>query len=535
MKTYFYFFVAFLALLTALAFGGSEPWGLFIFNLACVCFGSVILFKKHKFNFNTISIYILGLLCFILLLSFIQLLNQHNFLQKQSLLPFTLCRYYSLEGLSLLFSLTFLYFSSIQLIESGKEIKIIAWILTVSAVLISLIGITWQKGEYIGFFTGMPLFSSFGPFPSRNHGSQFVMTSFFISLLLWLPHFLLDKRNRLPSKNVWAFTLSLILFIAIFFTHSRGGVIALLLGLFVLSSLCLGYLMKEKKPKIVFLLGLAFIFGGLIFLIVKYSSSIGLRQFGSFSDTARLLLYGAAFDMLKDFPWTGVGFDAFSAAIDAYLKVSLKAFPRYLHSDWLELLLSFGYIYGAVIFILIGRIIYKITRLFSPLDPKKKIRLAIICAGFAGFSFTGIIDFPFHLPACAFLFFCLLIFVSAKTFDKNVKSIVVPGFLKVIILCLSLFILGANLQYFRTWRSFIFSKRLSPQIQVEQLSKSVGMYPSPVFIKRLLLANYKNSQSKNLTEEERQKAKEKTNKLALIYLKQYPKDKEISQFFLSTR
>ncbi len=535
MKIYFYFIFAFLALFTPLAFGGSEPWCLGFFNFTCICLGCGILFKRHKFNFNTLSISILALLCFIILLSFIQILNQHNFLQKNSLLPFTLCRYYTSEGLSILFSLSFFYFAATQLIETGKEIKIIALILTICAVLMSLIGITWQRGEYIGFFTGNYMLSSFGPFASRNHGSQFVMASFFISLLIWLPHFLLDTKKRLPSKNIWAFTFSVILFIGIFFTHSRGGVIALFLGLFVLCSLCEGYLIKEKKRKILYLLLSLCVFSGIILLIINYSASIGLRQFGSFSDKARLLLYGTAFEMLKDFPWTGVGFDAFSAAIDAYLKVSLKAFPRYLHSDWLELLLSFGYVYGTIIFILIGRVIYKITRLFSPLEPKKKVRLAIICAGLTGFSFTGIIDFPFHLPACAFLFFCLLAFASAKTFDKNIKTIRIPVFVKVILLCLSLVILTANFQYFRTWRSFVFAKKLSPQTQVEVLSKSVEMYPSPVFIKRVLLANYKTSQSKNLSEEERQKVRETTNKLAMTYLKKYPKDKEISQFFLLTK
>lgn len=535
MKFHYYIWILLITLLTTFAFGGAEPWGLLLFNIACSSMGLHILFKHKKFYFTGASKTILGLLFFITLLSILQLLNQHNFLQKPAFLPFTLCRYYTFEGLSLLFSLTLFYFAISQIVEKTKEVKIVALFITVVAVIIGLIGITWQKGEYISLFTGLSMFSSFGPFTSRNHGSQFMVASFFISLCLWLPHFLLDAKKRLPYKNMWFFTFSLILFIGVFFTHSRGGVIALMLGLFILISLCFCFLISQKSKKFFYITAITVIFSGLIFLIVQHSASIGLRQFGTFSDQARLLLYGAAFDMLKDFPWTGVGFDAFSGAIDAYLKVSLKAFPRYLHNDWLELLLSFGYIYGSIILAWIGLIIYKIARLFKDLEPKKQVRLAIFCAGLTGFCFTGIIDFPFHLPVCAFLFFSLLAFATARTFDKKIRTETIPFFLKIVVACIALALITANIQYFRTWRSFLFAKKLAPVSQVEQITDSLNYYPSPIFIKRVLLANYKILNDKNLSLQEQEEQRLKTHNLAEFYLRKYPKDKKISQFFILTK
>lgn len=535
MKTYCYLIFTFLALFAPLAFGSSEPWGLLVFNLICISFSWFILLKKRHFCYTSLSKTILILLGFIIFLSLLQLLNQHNYMQKPSYLPFTLCRYYSLEGLSLLFSLSLLYFALTQVIERTKEIKAMALILTISAVIVSLIGINWQRGEYINLFRGVSMLFSFGPFASRNNGAQFVMTSFFISLLLWLPHFILDKKQRLPHKNIWYLTLSAILFIGVFFAHSRGGVIALCFGLFTLSFMSFLCLQKNKLSKVLFLLLAILVFGGIIVAIVNYSSYMGLREFGTFSDKARLLLYGAAFDILKDFPLTGVGFDAFSAAIDAYLKVSLKGFPRYLHNDWLELLLSFGYVFGTVIAVFIGAIVFKLFKLFKKLEPKKQIRLAILCGGLVGFSFTALIDFPFHLPACALLFFCLLIFASAGTFDTTIEKAKFYLPVKIVLILISLGLLFANVQYFRTWRSFLFAKKLSPQTQVEQLSKDINIYPSPVFIKRVLLANYKTSLSQELTEEERQEVKIKTHELAKEYLQKYPKDKQMSQFFVITR
>ncbi|MBQ4493860.1 MAG: O-antigen ligase family protein [Elusimicrobiaceae bacterium] len=534
MKFYCYLVFAFLAFVIPLAFGGAEPWGLLIFNSICLAFGFFILFKKQHFCLTGLSKRILVVLGFIILLALLQLLNQHNFLQKPAFLPFTLCRYYTLEGLSWLFSLTLFYFAMIQIVARTKEIKVLALILTISAVLISLIGITWHQGEYIHAFTGVSMFSSFGPFTSRNHGSQFVMASFFISLLLWLPRFIFGQKLRLSYKNIWFFTFSVILFFGVFFTHSRGGVIAMFLGLFTIFFISILFLCKERLYKVIYLLFAICVFGGVILLIVKYSSDIGLRQFGTFSDQARLLLYNSAFSMLKDFPWTGVGFDAFSAAIDAYLKVSLKAFPRYLHNDWLDLLLSFGYIYGTIIFMLIGAIIYKLFKLFAPLEPQKQLRLAIICGGLVGLSFTALVDFPFHLPACAFVFFCLLIFASMQTFDKNIKKVVIPLFVKILLVLIGLGLFWGNIQYFRTWRAFVFARKFAPRTRMEQVEANLK-YPSPVFIKRVLLARYKTANSKDISAEEKQQINKETHELAKAYLKIYPKDREISQFYLLTK
>ena len=114
---------AFLTLFIPLAFGGSEPWGLFIFNLTCIAFSASVLFKRKHFALTPVSKAVLSLLGFIILLACLQLLNQHNFLQKPSYLPFTLCRYYSLEGLSLLFSVSMLYLALTQIVQHSEEVK----------------------------------------------------------------------------------------------------------------------------------------------------------------------------------------------------------------------------------------------------------------------------------------------------------------------------------------------------------------------------------------------------------------------------
>ncbi len=534
MNFVYYLVFIFLTLFTPLAFGGSEPWGLLTFNLTCIIFGFFVLFKKREFILTSVSKTVLYLLGLIISLSFLQLITQHNFLQKPYYLPFTLCRYFSLEGLSLLFSLSVFYFALTQLARHGEEIKNIILIMTINAVIVTLISIGFRT-EYIYNFTGLTLISSFGPFTSRNHGAQFVMISFFLSLFLWLPHFILVKNRRLPNKNIWFLVSSIILFSGVFWAHSRGGVFALLLGLFILTILCSLYFISSTKKKIIYITVSALIFGTLVYLVIQNSEALGLRTFGSGSDTARLLLYGAAVDMLKDFPFTGVGFDAYSAAIDAYLPFALKEFPRYLHNDWLELLLSFGYIIGSIILCFIFVIVFKITKLFKNLEPKKQVRLFILCAGLSGFAFTGIVDFPFHLPACALLFFCTLAFVSAETFDMQAKKIFIPLAAKIILCCLGCFFLWFNFQYVRAWRNFIFVKQFSPKIQAQELNLSLEYYPSPKYIRHALIGKYKLFKSKDITEEERQFIKEDIHYLSAFYLKQYPKDITLSRLFSLTK
>jgi len=534
MKFAYYVVFAFLTLFTPLAFGGSEPWGAFIFNFTCLAFSGVILFRRREISYTPLAKVILSLLTFIICLSFLQLLNQHNYLQKPAYIPFTLCRYFSLEGLSLLFSLSMLYFALTQVVSHGNEIKKLILINTASAVITTLIAIGFGT-DYIYSLTDITLYSSFGPFTSRNHGAQFVMMSFFLSLFLWLPHFILVKNERLPKKNIAPLVCSIILFIGVFFTHSRGGVIALLLGIFILCFLCFLYLIKTSSKKITVLVLLTCTFMVLLHLLITYSTALGLRQFGSGSDTARMALYTAAIDMLKDFPLTGVGFDAFSGAIDAYLPFNLKAFPRYLHNDWLELVLSFGYVFGAVIFAYIGVIITRIILSFKNLSTKKQIRLFILCAGLSGFTFTGIVDFPFHLPACALLFFLTLAFVSAKTFNKKERVFNMSVTLKIILICLSCFLLWQNFEHVRAWRNFVFVKQLSPKIQAQELSKSLDYHPSLTYIRYSLNGKYKMFVSKSISEEERALIKEDLHRLAGEYLKQYPKDTTLSRLFVLTK
>lgn len=534
MKFPYYLVFIFLTLFTPLAFGGSEPWGLFTFNLVCLSFSIFILFKKHSFIITPVSKTVLSLLAFIILLAFLQLFNQHNFLQKPAYFPFTLCRYYSFEGLSLLFSVSMLYFSLIQIAKHTDEIKNLIKIMTVSAVIVALISMGFRT-EFVQYFSGVKMSSSFGPFVSRNHGSQFVMISFFLSLFLWLPHFILVKKQRLPNKNIYYFIFSIILFISVFATHSRGGVIALILGLFILLFLCILYSRKGNYKKISNLTILTIIFMVLVHLIITYSSTFGLRQFWTGSDTARLSLYSAAIDMLQDFPYTGVGFDAFSTAIDAYIPFALKAFPRYLHNDWLELLLSFGYIAGTIILWLIFVIIFDITKLFKNLEPKKQVRLFILCAGLSGFTFTGIVDFPFHLPACALLFFITLSFVSANTFALKAKEIHLPVILKIILVCSTCFLLWQNFHLVCAWRNFAFVRQLAPQVQAKELTTSLEYYPSPKYIRHALTGKYRLFKSKTITEEQRREIKEDIHYLAGFYLKQYPQDATLSRLFILTK
>ncbi|MBO7605880.1 MAG: O-antigen ligase family protein, partial [Elusimicrobiaceae bacterium] len=273
----------------------------------------------------------------------------------------------------------------------------------------------------------------------------------------------------------------------------------------------------------------------LVYLIVTYSASIGLRQFGTGSDNARLGLYSAAINMLKDFPYTGVGFDSFSTAIDAYIPFALKQFPRYLHNDWLELLLSFGYIAGTVILWLIFVIIFDITRLFKELDRKKQIRLFVLCAGLSGFTFTGLVDFPFHLPACALLFFITLALVSTSTFTSKAEEVRVPVTLKIILIFTSCFLLWQNFNYVKAWRNFIFVRQFTPRIQARELSKSLDYYPSPKYVRHVLVGKYKMLKSKDITEAERELIKQDIHYLAGVYLKQYPKDNTLSRFFILTK
>jgi O-antigen ligase len=189
--------------------------------------------------------------------------------------------------------------------------------------------------------------------------------------------------------------------LAVLFSLSRGGILAMLLV-----ALCLIVLLPfSKSGKIGFLLFF-------LCLIAGYASLLGintiLARFGSIdiSGARRIDLYLSSLPMLLDHWLTGIGIGSYSLLSPVYL----NNFPEHIHYDkthneYLELLIELGIPTALLLFAWISAGMTKLMlALLSVLKNTKIERNRVIIGtaafcGLVGFLIHGIVDFGWRLPA----------------------------------------------------------------------------------------------------------------------------------------
>ncbi len=232
-----------------------------------------------------------------------------------------------------------------------------------------------------------------------------------------------QKRLRLLAKKITRETMQGFLFLflasiimmAVIFSQSRGGTIAMLLIMILL----LLFLPLKRKNKIwltVCLLLLTFGYGSL----VGFSSVI--NRFLSIQDSglARIDIWLASLPMLYDHLLTGIGLGSYELLSPVYL----KNFPEQIlfakaHNEYLELTIDLGIPMALFFFTtLFAAIFVRAKQLWpnrrkniSELQPRNIIAIVSFCA-IAGFLFHGIADFGWHLPANLLYAVTLLVFAN---------------------------------------------------------------------------------------------------------------------------
>jgi O-antigen ligase len=210
--------------------------------------------------------------------------------------------------------------------------------------------------------------------------------------------------NRVSTTKIQSPLLifaAMTMVLAILFSLSRGGILAMLLV-----ALCLIVLLPfSKNGKIGFL-------ALFLCLIVGYASLLDIdtliARFGSIdtSGQSRIDLYLSSLPMLLDHWLTGIGFGSYSLLSPVYL----KGFPEHIHYDkahneYLELLIELGIpvallLFGWMIFGMIKLLLGLLSVINNPKVDRKKVVFGIAAfCGLIGFLIHGIVDFGWRLPA----------------------------------------------------------------------------------------------------------------------------------------
>lgn len=526
-------------LFLAVFFGGGEPWTQLLVYGFVYTGAIVLIFKRHRIYLPKAGKIVAAALILLFVLALIQALNPRTLLDAKSFFPFTFSTLYTIQAAErILFGLAVFYIVT-NAIESSKYAKLLLIMTIICAFYALAAALMYKDWQYSFLLTGFKTYS-FGPFISRNHGAAFIIMGFFAAAALFLPSFLNSENRVSPQegykKAFFVFILALLGF-GVFATRSRGGMAAFVIGIFALVWLLTIALSEKKKTKVIVFCSLAA--AGLIILAAASYNVDLINQFSQrsegFSFSVRKALYSSGFNMLKDFPLTGVGYDAFSVGLAPYFPQEIKRFVLRLHSDWFEMLLSIGI---PAFTACAAAAIYLFTLLLKRikhLNTNKKIMFCSLLAGLIAFCAANIVDFHFHLTLTYTAFFVFLGILCCETFwHEQVRPFKMPLSIKPI------FILAAGLclyfSYIETsaWRYYVNGKIHRNKEKVTYYKAAAEIYPIPRYAEFLTTETYNMSLNKNISEEESFNYRKQAAELSEKYLKKYPMEKQLSKIYLLT-
>lgn len=266
-------------------------------------------------------------------------------------------------------------------------------------------GRRWLIDSFTGFkLPGNTVFRSAGTLPHANTLGGFLM----LSILVSFPLILREKRAIL--RGILYSTLPLQLF-ALNLSFSRSGIFAFILGSALFFTL-MWFKQKEIRiQKLFLILSLSFVgIAGLLFeQNLARGGLLNYNQTSKNADQERLGAQAKAFEMIKDSPALGVGFQQFSTASKKYEKEGEK--PVGVHNIYLYLDTEMGH------FALLSFLGFIALLLFRAFKAKITPELASMLAIFLGFLFIGGCDFyPLIFQQGKLMFFIIaaLLYIEAK-------------------------------------------------------------------------------------------------------------------------
>lgn len=348
----------------------------------------------------------------------------------------------------------------------------------------------------------------FGTFINHNHLATLLVMAILLGygLFLGLKPTSVGNQANLSGWTKWSspdyaepklrrfllLFLLLVLGIGLIFTRSRGGMLSLAFGFFLMALLTLGRRWQKGHLFII----VFFLLSALLFSLIRGSSNLVLNWFGHY-DYARYEIFKAALALFRNFPWLGSGIGTFGDLLFPYQSGEMPYYYYvYAHSDWLQLLVESGL--AGFVLLGAGWLIF-FTSLVQQWGQRRDtfargLGLGGIAALGAG-AFHALVDFPFHIPAIAFLYAgiaaityltlfyripegvsCLLANVHIPVDHRKMTIAVISGLIVVIQLAVGVQVCYAWLAE-RAAPMEINSTRAAPRLTVEDFRRALAFEP----------------------------------------------------------
>ena len=283
---------------------------------------------------------------------------------------------------------------------------------------------------------------SFGQFINKNHFALLVEMSLGLTLGLIMAEW--GRRRRVIVLVV----IAAMLWVAIIYSNSRGGIIASLCQLLFVA-VFIGWMRapakdeearddedeedgrESRRRRIRNLAGgvvtRAFLLVCLVGLLIYGVSWIGgepvvsnlefavtdfsQQQMANNVNSSRKEIWGASWQMFKAHPIAGVGFGAYWIGITRYHRASGEITPQQAHNDYLELLTSGGLIACGLLIWFAILFVRAAGRRSGPPDFYSRAVSLGALAGIFAVAVHSIFDFGLHITVNALVFFVLLVIV----------------------------------------------------------------------------------------------------------------------------
>jgi O-antigen ligase len=285
------------------------------------------------------------------------------------------------------------FLAVLNYVDSQDKLKRVITVIIIAGFLYSLYGIISKA------YAPKMVFSTF---TNRNHFSAY------LHMIIPLTIALAIIANSRAKRIMLMFTAA-VMIVASFYSWSRAGRISFVLSLILFFILLRVKRAFSKKILVVFILCVfVAIFVGIIGSSQLLNRMETLRNpIKAYYD--RFEIIRDSFNIFKDFPVFGTGFNTFGEIAQKYKVATWQASYVFSHNEPVQLLVEVGII-G---FLLAGIfLINSFIRLFTAWLKRKNdfsVFITIACLiGMFSVLFHSFFDFVFHVPANSILFFIIL-------------------------------------------------------------------------------------------------------------------------------
>ncbi|MBN1999934.1 O-antigen ligase family protein [candidate division KSB1 bacterium] len=305
----------------------------------------------------------------------------------------------------------------------------------------------------------------------------------FLSIIFPFLLFLYSRQKLWLWKRIISAAV-VVVFLAIIITQSRAAWLGLVAGFSVLFFPEIKKLWQSKGLRKIFI----------ILIPIGLGAVFAVYSLNKTSIWGRLYIWRISWEMIRDFPFFGVGFGRFGYYFSEYQAAFLTqehaqwllrpaAVVTYAHNQFLDIWAEFGTL-GIVLFL---AVLYFFIRLIH-IGLSEKNRHA--AAALVVFSVICFVDSPLRMPAVYFIFIFVITLLSHQMNTEYIKHkdwrFILPKFPRILLISVGVFLIFRLLLYihsdytgYRRWKAGIYHvNRLNWDEAVKNYRMALNVLPN---------------------------------------------------------